>query len=419
MGIAVVEPAGGTIGGKPVSTNAPTDGQLLEFSQGANEWQPQTGAYASLESAGTTALIGAPLSAKAASTTNIASLSGTPVVDGYQTVAGDVVLLTGQTTGSQNGPWTVAAGAWTRPSGFASGQQIINSGPLVDVTGGTANSGIWWMDWASGDAVIVDTTATTWSTLADSTWKQLILASSVPAVTYWNLPAPGESNKTNVGALNIVVANANLGVVIHQPSHLPHAFCIVNDGTGFRATLDWYTNSSGREEFSISNNGDGDLSLATQDRDRLVVDHCGTVTLNTPTNDGTAQAVTTLNVHGQNGSNPLAQWFNDAFSGTVPGLQLVVDASGNVQFGTPGSAGSILFYVRNTTTLNLTAAKSVVLGPGTLTTASTDGFPYLPSAAGAPTGVATAQSGHVPFYYDTTNHKIWVYDGGWTGVGVA
>jgi hypothetical protein len=51
----------------------------------------------------------------------VASLSGLLVIDGYQTVAGDRVLLTAQSTASQNGVWVAASGAWTRPADFAHG----------------------------------------------------------------------------------------------------------------------------------------------------------------------------------------------------------------------------------------------------------------------------------------------------------
>jgi phage-related tail fiber protein len=53
-------------------------------------------------------------SVRAATTANIATLSGTMTIDGIALVAGDRVLVKDQTTASQNGIYVVAAGAWSR-----------------------------------------------------------------------------------------------------------------------------------------------------------------------------------------------------------------------------------------------------------------------------------------------------------------
>lgn len=47
------------------------------------------------------------------------------------------------------------------------------------------------------------------------------------------------------------------------------------------------------------------------------------------------------------------------------------------------------------------------------TQAMTAGFFYIPSAAGAPSGTPTTISGRLPLYYDTTNNRLYVYNGGW------
>lgn len=52
-------------------------------------------------------------SVRVVSTANI-TLSGTQTIDGIAVVAGDAVLCPAQTTGSQNGVYIVAAGAWAR-----------------------------------------------------------------------------------------------------------------------------------------------------------------------------------------------------------------------------------------------------------------------------------------------------------------
>jgi len=66
-----------------------------------------------------------------------------------------------------------------------------------------------------------------------------------------------------------------------------------------------------------------------------------------------------------------------------------------------------------------TAAPSTMIGTTAPATTATEGFPYMPAMAGAPTGVPTAQTGFVPFHYDTTNNKLWVYNGGWKSTTLA
>jgi hypothetical protein len=59
------------------------------------------------------------------------------------------------------------------------------------------------------------------------------------------------------------------------------------------------------------------------------------------------------------------------------------------------------------------------IGNGLLATTAITGFVYLPTCAGAPTGVPVAKAGFVASVYDTTNHKLWVYDTStntWRGV---
>jgi phage-related tail fiber protein len=95
----------------------------------------------------------------AVATTNVASLSGTTTIDGRSLVANDRVLLTAQTTGSQNGPWLVKAGAWTRPSDYATGSSI--TGCMIEVMAGSLYAGYVWL-LTTTTPVIVGTTASTW-----------------------------------------------------------------------------------------------------------------------------------------------------------------------------------------------------------------------------------------------------------------
>lgn len=73
----------------------------------------------------------------------------------------------------------------------------------------------------------------------------------------------------------------------------------------------------------------------------------------------------------------------------------------------------------NATTLTLDSEGSVILGKtAALSTSATDGFAYMPTCAGTPSGTPTAFTGKVAFVYDTTNNKIYIYNGSWRGVTV-
>ncbi len=61
----------------------------------------------------------------------------------------------------------------------------------------------------------------------------------------------------------------------------------------------------------------------------------------------------------------------------------------------------------------LDTAGNFAIGTGALATSATNGFLYLPSAAGSPTGAPTAFAGRVPLLVDTLNNRLWGYNGGW------
>jgi hypothetical protein len=80
---------------------------------------------------------------------------------------------------------------------------------------------------------------------------------------------------------------------------------------------------------------------------------------------------------------------------------------------TSGGAYAIDFYTNLTLRFTVDGAGNVVVGTGALATNATDGFLYIPTCAGAPTGTPTAKTGRVPIVFNTTDNKLHVYDGGW------
>jgi len=77
------------------------------------------------------------------SVTNVVVLSGNVSIDGVLTSPGDYVLLTGQTTTSQNGIWVTAAGAWARRSDLPAGAVQGNGWYVIVYNGGTYAGTAW------------------------------------------------------------------------------------------------------------------------------------------------------------------------------------------------------------------------------------------------------------------------------------
>lgn len=148
-----------------------------------------------------------------------------------------------------------------------------------------------------------------------------------------------------------------------------------------------------------------------------------------------------------NGVTPNIQW---VFGPSAPriGTKVAVAAEvqGDLGFGTAGDSairwqrtdatttdnamslqrasggGNVKITLGSTQRLLLSNSGSLVLGNGSsaLATASTDGFLYLNSMAGTPSGTPTAQGVAVPVVLDTTGSKLWAYIGGaWKSVTLA
>lgn len=129
---------------------------------------------------------------------------------------------------------------------------------------------------------------------------------------------------------------------------------------------------------------------------------------------------------------PVAQTLSvqSVVAGTTNTAGANLTITGSQGTGT-GAGGSIIFQVAPAGSsgtaqnalvraLAVTAGKSVVVGDNTaaLATNATDGFLYVPTCAGTPTGTPTAQTGTVPIVVDTTNNKLYFYSGAaWRDAG--
>ena len=76
-------------------------------------------------------------------------------------------------------------------------------------------------------------------------------------------------------------------------------------------------------------------------------------------------------------------------------------------------------YDNTTLTLKVTDNGNKVLSGAALSTSATDGFVYVPTCAGVPSGTPTAYTGTVAMVYDSTNNDFYVYNSAWKKVTLA
>jgi hypothetical protein len=82
-------------------------------------------------------------------------------------------------------------------------------------------------------------------------------------------------------------------------------------------------------------------------------------------------------------------------------------------------ANPLSFWTNSTERMQVTPDGNIVAGASAaLATTATDGFLYVPTCAGTPTGVPTAITGMAPIVVDTTNNKLYFYSTGvWRDAG--
>lgn len=84
------------------------------------------------------------------------------------------------------------------------------------------------------------------------------------------------------------------------------------------------------------------------------------------------------------------------------------DYGGALVLGTRpnGSGGGSMESMR------LDSLRNVQIGTGAIATNATNGFFYIPTCAGTPTGTPTTKTGLAPMVVDSANNKLYVYIGG-------
>ncbi|OGE30366.1 hypothetical protein A2631_01160 [Candidatus Daviesbacteria bacterium RIFCSPHIGHO2_01_FULL_44_29] len=157
------------------------------------------------------------------------------------------------------------------------------------------------------------------------------------------------------------------------------------------------------------------------------------------TANGAKDGITRVRVRASDTTSGFTMYFDDmsgistAFSGSSPSVaqaariigaaNLMINAQGTglvrVNYDAnsntiAGSGGLTVYNGATTAYLQVDANGNVVVGQGAaLATTATNGFLYLPSSAGLPTGVPTSYTGSLAMEYDSTNNKLCVYNAAW------
>ena len=168
----------------------------------------------------------------AMSNANIATLSGlTTTVDSIALNSANMrVLLTAQTTGTQDGIWAVQSGAWTRPADYTTGSHAAGAATLIE-EGSTYGDTAWTCVTLPGSDV-VDTNSTVWSQFGSV--AATTASHGLQKVTNDIQLNPGDGITLSSGnvytQLNLTASNPGLQLVGSSPTKTLSALTDPNGG---------------------------------------------------------------------------------------------------------------------------------------------------------------------------------------------
>jgi hypothetical protein len=174
----------GTISSAPASANDIVNKQYVDYLAAGLSWKQP---------------------ANAASTVNIASLSGLQTVDTVSLVAGNTVLVKNQTNAADNGIYVVSSGPWTRSVGADTWDEYV--GAIIFIVSGTQADSAWYSTAQPGGTLGV--TAINWSNFTISAiytaGTGLTLSGTVFSIT----PVGTAGTYGSASAVPVFVTNAS------------------------------------------------------------------------------------------------------------------------------------------------------------------------------------------------------------------
>ena len=143
--------------------------------------------------------------ANAASTVNIASLSGLQTVDTVSLVAGNTVLVKNQTNAADNGIYVVSSGPWTRSIGADTWDEYV--GAIIFIVSGTQADSAWYSTAQPGGTLGV--TAINWSNFTVSAIYTAGTGLTLTGTVFSITPVGTAGTYGSASAVPVFVTNAS------------------------------------------------------------------------------------------------------------------------------------------------------------------------------------------------------------------
>ena len=172
-------------------------------------------------------------------------------------------------------------------------------------------------------------------------------------------------------------------------------------GTGVARALGFMAGNSERMRV----NTDGNVGIGTTATPQSKMEIRGTAS------GLTFNALTLSNYVGFTAGTAVALYFDPNGAGTLARAASIRSTQVSA-----ANVADLRFFTANSDTpaerMQIDAAGNVLIGTPSLATTAVEGFPYIPTCAGVPTGTPTGKTGFAPMVVDSTNNKLYVYIGG-------
>ena len=245
----------------------------------------------------------------------------------------------------------------------------------------------------------------------------------------------GTTFDTNVAAAGVTLSGTTLSA---DGTNTNIDINVTPKGTGVLKTTQLFASGTNGVEVDAgpgSGGYAGRISQSTAFPDTITnidsiasTSYTGQIRLRTSSNGGALgnrlEIFNSGNVIVSNGTFVVGNGFGDSYATRVstsvgfPYSTTYIDS-----FASTSYIGQIVFRTNNNNgalgeRLLINNDGNVVCNNAAVATTATDGFLYVATCAGVPTGTPTSYTGRAPIVIDTTNHRLYFYSGGsWRNAG--